>query len=118
MKQITVGGKAVEVSEEQFVAINALLEEQRKEINNYEDLVGQKFYFRTVTYHLVGEVKKVVGRFLFLKDASWVADSGRFMGAIKNGTLAEVEPVGDAFVSLDATTDFFPWAHKLPTEQK
>ena len=89
-----------------------------KEISSYEDLVGSKFFFRTVTYHLVGEVKKIVGRFAFLKDASWVADSGRFMEAIKNGTLNEVEPVGDAFVNLDTVVDFFPWKNKLPKEQK
>lgn len=89
-----------------------------KEVNNYEDMVGSKFYFRTVTYHLVGEVKKIVGRFAYLKGASWIADSGRFMNAIKDGTLSEVEPVGDAFVNIDTVTDFFPWKHALPKEQK
>lgn len=95
-----------------------LLADGGKEIHNYEDLVGSKYYFRTVTYHTVGEVKKIVGRFAQLKDASWVADSGRFMNAIKDGTLSEVEPVGTAFVNLDTVVDFFPWTHRLPTEQK
>jgi hypothetical protein len=89
-----------------------------KEINSYEDLVGGKFFFRTVTYHSIGEVKKIVGRFAYLENASWVADSGRFMNAIKDGTLNEVEPVGDAFVNLDTVVDFFPWKHALPKEQK
>jgi hypothetical protein len=89
-----------------------------KELNNYEDLVGGKYYFRTVTFHHVGEVKKIVGRFAYLKNASWVADSGRFMQAIKDGTLNEVEPVGDAFVNLDTVVDFFPWKNELPTDQK
>lgn len=89
-----------------------------KEINNYEDLVGSKFYFRTVTFHQVGEVKKIVGRFAYLKNASWVADSGRFNEAIKNGTLSEVEHVGDAFINLDTVVDFFPWKHSLPKESK
>ena len=40
------------------------------------------------------------------------------MNAIKDGTLDEVEPVGDAFVNLDAVTDFFPWKHTLPNDQK
>ena len=53
-----------------------------------------------------------------LSDASWVADSGRFMDAIKNGTLSEVEPVGAAFVNVAAITDAFPWNHDLPTKQK
>lgn len=115
MKNITVGGKQVEVSDEQY---EALLSEVRKELSSYEDLVGQKWFFRTVTYHMVGEVKKIVGRFAYLKDASWVADSGRFTQAIKEGTLSEVEPVGYAFINLDTVVDFFPWEHELPKEQK
>jgi hypothetical protein len=114
-KTITVGGESIEISDEQY---NLILEEAKKDINNYEDLVGGKYFFRTVTYHTVGRVKKIVGKFALLDDASWVADSGRFMNAIKDGTLEEVEPVGKAFVNLDTVVDFFPWTHKLPTEQK
>ena len=111
--------KTVEISDETFEKLKEqLLEDGGQEVNNYEDLVGGKYYFRTVTYHQVGEVKKIVGKFAFLKNASWVADSGRFMQAIKDGTLSEVEPVGDAFVNLDTVVDFFPWTHRLPTEQK
>ena len=111
--------KVIEISDETYEKLkDQFSQEDLKEVNNYEDLVGGKYYFRTVTYHTVGEVKKIVGRFAFLKDASWVADSGRFMNAIKYGTLDEVEPVGDAFVNIDTVVDFFPWKHKLPTEQK
>ena len=111
--------KTIEISEETWLKIKDQVEaEGGKDISTYEDMIGQKFYFRTVTFHLVGEVKKVVGRFVQLKVASWVADSGRFMNAIKDGTLSEVEPVGTAFINMDTVVDFFPWVHKLPTEQK
>lgn len=110
--------KTIEVSDETWEKIKDQVGLDTKEIFNYEDLVGEKYFFRTVTYHLIGEVKKIVGRFAYLKNASWVADSGRFMNAIKDGTLSEVEPVGDAFVNLDSVTDFFPWKHSLPKEQK
>ena len=111
--------KVIEVDDSTWDKIKKVVNaDGGKEIFNYEDLVGDKYYFRTVTYHLVGEVKKIVGRFAYLKSASWVADSGRFMNAIKDGTLDEVEPVGDAFVNLDAVTDFFPWKHTLPNDQK
>ena len=111
--------KQIEISDETFEKLkDQLLADGGKEIFNYEDLVGGKYYFRTVTFHQVGEIKKIVGRFVFLKNASWVADSGRFMNAIKDGTLSEVEPVGDAFINLDTVVDFFPWKHKLPTDQK
>ncbi len=89
-----------------------------KEVNTYEDLIGGKYFFRTVTYFTVGEVKKVVGRFVYLKNASVVFDTGRFMDAIKNGSLNEVEPVGESFVNLDTVVDFFPWEHSLPKDQK
>jgi hypothetical protein len=110
--------KIIEMSDECYEKLkDQLVGENTKEINNYEDMVGNKYYFRTVTYHLTGEVKKIVGRFAYLKDAAWIADSGRFMNAIKEGTLSEVEPVGDAFVNIDTVTDFFPWKHALPTKQ-
>lgn len=109
----------LEISEETLEKIKEQLGDfEFKEINNYEDLVGSKYFFRTVTYHLVGEVKKIVGRFAYLKNASWVADSGRFMDCIKDGKYNEVEPVGDAFINLDSVTDFFPWKHPLPKDQK
>ena len=110
--------KTIEVSDEVFAKIKDQLGEEFAGIQNYQDLVGKKLYFRAVTYHTVGEVKSIVGRFAFLKNASWVADSGRFMNAIKDGTLSEVEPVGDAFVNLDTVVDMFPWKHALPKDQK
>jgi len=109
--------KTIKVSDEVYEQINEKLGDS-KEINSYEDLVGSAYYFRTVTYHLVGKIKKIVGRFAYLESASWVADSGRFMNAIKDGTLNEVEPTGVAFVNLDTVTDFFPWKHSLELEQK
>lgn len=80
--------------------------------------VGKAYFFRTVTYHTVGKVVAVVGNFVRLSNASWIADSGRFMDAIKKGTLGEVEPVGESNVNFDTVVDFFPWPHALPTEQK
>ena len=80
--------------------------------------VGDKYFFRTVTYHLVGKIEAREGDWLKLSDASWVADSGRFTQAIQKGTLSEVEPVGTAFINLATATDVFPWLHELPSKQK
>ena len=111
--------KTIEVNDETYELIKDRLGEgEGLDMSRYEDMIGKKFFFRTVTYHLVGEVTGVFNKFLQLKDASWVADSGRFMQAIKNGELAEVEPVGEAFVNLDSITDFFPWKHDVPKNQK
>lgn len=109
----------VEISDETWEKIkDQVSQEGGKEISNYEDLVGGKYLFRTVTYFLTGEVKKVVGRFVYLKDAAVIFDTGRFMDCIKNGSINEVEPVGEAFVNFDSVTDFFPWKHSLPKDQK
>jgi len=111
--------KTIEISDESYERIkNQLLEDEKVDISSYDDIVGHNFFFRTVTYHLVGKVTKRIGHFFQLENASWVADSGRFMQAIKEGKLNEVEPVGTAFVNLESVTDMFPWKHKLPTEQK
>ena len=110
----------IEVSEETLEKIKEQLgpDFKAKEIDSLKDLEGLKLFFRTVTYHNVGRVKKVSGRIIQLENASWVADSGRFMNAIKNGQLDEVEPVGDMYLNFESVVDFFPWKHDLPTEQK
>ena len=109
----------IEISEETLWKIKERLNcDGIKEISSYKDMVGEKFFFRTVTYHLVGKVEKQIGDFLKLSDASWVADSGRFMNAIKEGKLNEVEPVGIAYINLTTVVDFFPWRHSLDIGQK
>lgn len=113
--------KVIEVSEETWEKIKYQVNaDGGKEIQHYEDLIGQKVFFRTVTYHAIGEVKKTVGRFVHLKTASWVADTGRFMNFIKDGLQSgsEIEPVGEMFLNMDTVVDFFIWKHKLPTDQK
>ena len=111
--------KTIKVSEETYDKIkDQLLDAEAKEIETFEDFIGQKVFLRTVTYHLVGRAVKIVNNLLFLESASWVADSGRFMQAIKNGDLKEVEPVGEWFVNLDSLVDGCIWKHELPTRQK
>ena len=117
--------KTIQISEETYETIKDQLVDEVPEdnIDNIEDLIGRKYLFRTVTYFLVGKVQKCITDdftcvFLKLTNASWVADTGRFMNCIKNGTLEEVEPVGVAYINMGSVVDFFPWKHKLPTEQK
>ena len=111
--------KTINISEETYEAIKDQLSvEEKTDISSLEDFVGKKLFIRTVTYHLVGKVEKIFGNFMQLSKASWVADSGRFMNAIKDGTLDEVEPVGEAFVNINSITDAFPFNHDLPTKQK
>lgn len=113
--------KTISISEETYEAIKDQLSgDERLDVSSIDDFVGKTFFFRTVTYHLIGKVEAVIGKILQLEPgAVWVADSGRFMQAISEGKLDEVEPIKTAwFVNLDATTDFGVWKHEIPTVQK
>ena len=112
--------RTLEISEETYNKIkDQLKEEEKMDLNDLNDMVGKKWFIRTVTYHLTGRAVALVGsQWLLLEDAAWIASSGRFMQAIKDGELDEVEPVGDAIINLNSVTDMFPWVHDLPMEQK
>jgi hypothetical protein len=111
--------KTITMSDETYALIKSQLKETEDfDISGLQDFVGKSFFFRTVTYHLTGRVKKIIGMMLILEDAAWIADSGRFEQAIKEGKLSEVEPVGDAILNLSTVVDMFPWKHALPLIQK
>ena len=114
--------KIIEVSDQTFEKIRDQLREDEKiEINSYEDFIGKKIFVRTVTYHLVGKVEKIVGNLMFLTGASWISDDGRFNEWIKNGDggdETEIEPIGDWFVNINSIVDGGFWKHKLPTNIK
>ncbi len=120
--------KTISISDQTWEKIkDQVLEEDDTalEINELDEFIGKKIFIRTVTYHLVGEVlvgevKNRIGNLFELKGASWVADSGRFMNALKDGfsDSAEIEPVGQCYVNIETIIDMFPWKHDLPTEQK
>jgi agmatine/peptidylarginine deiminase len=81
--------------------------------------VGDSYFIRTVTYFATGRVKAIIGNFLVLEEAAWIADTGRFRDAIVKGILSEVEPVDvNMYVNLNSITDAFDWKHKLPDTQK
>ena len=111
--------KQINISEETYEKIkDQLMSEEKIDINELKDFVGKQLFIRTVTYHIVGKVEKIVGTFFVLSNASFIADSGRFMNAIKNGNLNEVEPLGDWFVNYNTITDMGIWKHSLNLNQK
>lgn len=81
--------------------------------------VGKNYFIRTVTHHYTGKLEKVTSKELILSDAAWIADDGRFMNAIKDGTLKEIEPFqDDVVIGRGAVLDATIWRHALPREQK
>lgn len=80
----------------------------------------EKAYFiRTVTMHLIGKLKGITEKELLLSNAVWVADSGRFYNALKDGTLNEVEPfVEEVILNRECIVDATIWTHSIPNKQK
>ena len=55
--------------------------------------LGEKYQITTVTKIYTGELVYIGDQELVLKDAAWIADTGRFYNAIKDQTkYSEVEP--------------------------
>lgn len=83
--------------------------------------VGKNYFIRTVTNYLTGELVRVTPKELVLKNAAWIADTGRFMDLLKNGAPKEVEPFPEGeevIVGRGAVIDAVTWKHSLPREQK
>lgn len=121
MKEITLDGEKYISKKEADAAVKAAQKGKVKVIDAKECPfeIGGKYFIRTVTYFATGEVEEIRGDFLVLKDAAWVADTGRFRQAIMDGVLNEVEPVEVAmFVNMNSITDAFEWEHNLPRVQK
>ena len=59
--------------------------------------IGDTWFIRTVTYHLVGKLKAVTAQELVLEGGTvmWIADDGRFTDAISKGIFNETEIYGD-----------------------
>ena len=61
--------------------------------------IGKKYFIRTVTMYLTGELVSVHPQELVLKEAAWIADSGRFNEVLKDITKCkEVEPFNDIVI--------------------
>lgn len=81
--------------------------------------LGAKVLVRTVTHYYSGRVILLTPQEIVLDEAAWIADTGRFSTALKEGKLKEVEPFCDAVsIARAAVVDVTTWAHELPREQK
>jgi len=99
--------------------INQLLKGGDVTLSPYK--IGQNYFIRTVTHYLTGQLLRVTAKELVLKDTAWIADTGRFMEAIRDGKVSEVEPYPDGeevIVGRGSIIDAVAWKHKLPREQK
>ena len=82
-------------------------------------VVGSAYLIRTVTMAWTGRVIRIVGGFLVLEDAAWIADTGRYNEASTADALNEVEPRdGEVIVGLGAIVDAVQWTSALPRAVK
>ena len=82
--------------------------------------VGSKYFIRSVTHHYVGKLVEVTPTELVLHKASWVADDGRFMNAVCEGKLNEVEPYPakePVIIGRGGILDAVKWNFPLPDKQ-
>lgn len=92
---------------------------QQKENKNSPYQIGKSYLIRTVTHYYIGVLKTIYDGELLLKDASWIADTGRYYNALKDGELNEVEPIiGDLIIGRGGIIDCVEWRHPLPRDQK
>jgi hypothetical protein len=81
--------------------------------------VGNNVLIRTVTHYHTGKIAALSEHEIVLTDAAWIADTGRFHQALKEGKVSEVEPfVGPVSVNRGAVIDVTDWIVSLPLEQK
>lgn len=81
--------------------------------------VGKKYFIRTSTMAQLGRLKTISNNCLILEQASWIADTGRFHGFLKNGECSEFEGfVDDCIVPISSIIDATEWRHALFEGQK
>lgn len=83
--------------------------------------IGECVLIRTVTMIQTGEIVDIGHDWIELREAAWIADTGRFADTLAKGTPSEVEPIpgdGRCVVGRGAVVDMFPWPHPLPRAQK
>ena len=84
--------------------------------------IGDTWFIRTVTHHLVGKMKAVGPQELVLEGGTvmWIADDGRFKDAIEQGKFSETEPYGsqDVIVGRGSIIDATRLKIKIVVVQK
>ena len=105
------------------LTIGQMKEIQSMGVNQSESMfkIGKKYIIRTVTHIDTGECVEIKGDFVRLKNAAWIADTGRYHDCLRDGVFNEVEPYPEnmrPFVNTASIIDACEWPHELPTEQK
>ena len=91
----------------------------KKQTEEIKLAVGQAVFIRTVTFYYTGRIIALGADFITLNQAAWIADTGRFHLAMRDGfdSQAEIEPYPPTLpvhVARGAIVDIAEWRHPLP----
>jgi len=99
-------------------AVKKSIKKKQVSVADHPYKIGQAYLIRTVTMYQVGILVAVFPQEIVLKDAAWVADTGRFEKCLREGKLDEIEPIekGNMIVGRGAIVDVAEWHHEIPRE--
>ncbi len=112
-----MGSKDIELA---ISVIKALTQDKGEECSCLWE-IGANYFIRTVTFHFTGRLKAVTQHELWLEDAAWIADDGRFTQAVESGVFNEVEPYPSGrtvAVGRGSLIDAHKMVKELPRSQK
>jgi len=109
METVTINGKT-------YKAVADPTEKQKRPV---PFKVGDKVFIRTVTHYYTGEIVNIVGQWIVLSSAAWIADTGRFNNFLTEGKCNEYEGFPETVtIPMSSIIDVSPWRHALFVGQK
>ena len=87
------------------------MKKKKEEIRIWE--IGKEYVIRTVTMIDVGTLVAITEHEIVLKNASWIADTGRWNHFLEKGMYSESEPYPDGIVIVGrgSVVDATIWKH-------
>ena len=80
--------------------------------------LGETYFIRTITNYFTGKVASITEMDIVLENAAWIADTGRFNAALKNGEFDEVEPYPNPVIVMIGAIVDMTAIEKLPCNVK
>ena len=101
--------------------LKCLVGNQERSQKEHPFKIGENYLIRTVTMIQLGRLEAVYDNEIVLSSASWIADTGRFFDALRDGVkvFKEIEPfINDVIVGRGSIVDATIWSKPLAKEQK
>ena len=114
--------KTIKINEVEYVRGDSVKRNLPEQAGNgaYPYEIGRSYFVRTVTNYFVGVLLWVGPQELLLENVSWIADTGRFSNALREGKLNEIEPYpeGPVIIARGAIIDASLWNFGIIMVQK